>query len=147
MFLFSSRRRHTRGALVTGVQTCALPICRHAAPHEHLGDRDPPDHRHHGLSTVAATNRTTRKSTWHACKTRSRSSPAPVPAWASKWRCCSRAKVPRSSVPTAAVRKHRPRRRSAQRRADRKSVVEGKSVAVRVDLGGRRFLKKKKKKQ
>src|SRR3546814_10043100 len=25
-FFFSSRRRHTRGALVTGVQTCALPI-------------------------------------------------------------------------------------------------------------------------
>src|SRR3546814_7068372 len=25
-FCFSSRRRHTRGALVTGVQTCALPI-------------------------------------------------------------------------------------------------------------------------
>src|SRR3546814_12880243 len=29
-------------------------------------------------------------------------------------------------------------------RADRKSVVEGKSVSVRVDLGGRRILKKKK---
>src|SRR3546814_11655791 len=28
MYFFSSRRRHTRGALVTGVQTCALPICR-----------------------------------------------------------------------------------------------------------------------
>src|SRR3546814_2751620 len=26
MLLFSSRRRHTRCALVTGVQTCALPI-------------------------------------------------------------------------------------------------------------------------
>src|SRR3546814_3800608 len=26
VFLFSSRRRHTRCALVTGVQTCALPI-------------------------------------------------------------------------------------------------------------------------
>src|SRR3546814_4566884 len=26
IFFFSSRRRHTRGALVTGVQTCALPI-------------------------------------------------------------------------------------------------------------------------
>src|SRR3546814_6511532 len=26
---FSSRRRHTRCALVTGVQTCALPICQH----------------------------------------------------------------------------------------------------------------------
>src|SRR3546814_15657725 len=38
MFFFSSRRRHTRCALVTGVQTCALPISwqqgrrvRHAA--------------------------------------------------------------------------------------------------------------------
>src|SRR3546814_10565325 len=26
-FFFSSRRRHTRCGLVTGVQTCALPIC------------------------------------------------------------------------------------------------------------------------
>src|SRR3546814_1031716 len=26
IFVFSSRRRHTRCALVTGVQTCALPI-------------------------------------------------------------------------------------------------------------------------
>src|SRR3546814_1755240 len=29
-FFFSSRRRHTRCALVTGVQTCALPISRSA---------------------------------------------------------------------------------------------------------------------
>src|SRR3546814_6924761 len=29
---FSSRRRHTRCALVTGVQTCALPIFPHPAP-------------------------------------------------------------------------------------------------------------------
>src|SRR3546814_4886729 len=28
VLFFSSRRRHTRCALVTGVQTCALPICR-----------------------------------------------------------------------------------------------------------------------
>src|SRR3546814_8271975 len=27
LFFFSSRGRHTRCALVTGVQTCALPIC------------------------------------------------------------------------------------------------------------------------
>src|SRR3546814_656082 len=27
-FIFASRRRHTRSALVTGVQTCALPISR-----------------------------------------------------------------------------------------------------------------------
>src|SRR3546814_7084075 len=52
-FFFSSRRRHTRCALVTGVQTCALPIfddgdagrrCElladgadHAALHQHIG--------------------------------------------------------------------------------------------------------------
>src|SRR3546814_7705759 len=29
-FFFSSRRRHTRCALVTGVQTCALPISARA---------------------------------------------------------------------------------------------------------------------
>src|SRR3546814_6347879 len=33
---FSSRRRHTRCALVTGVQTCALPICLSSA-YAHLG--------------------------------------------------------------------------------------------------------------
>ena len=27
IFFFSSRRRHTRSGRVTGVQTCALPIC------------------------------------------------------------------------------------------------------------------------
>src|SRR3546814_15615806 len=31
LFFFSSRRRHTRCALVTGVQTCALPISRSPA--------------------------------------------------------------------------------------------------------------------
>src|SRR3546814_8920794 len=31
MIFFSSRRRHTRCALVTGVQTCALPICQDTA--------------------------------------------------------------------------------------------------------------------
>src|SRR3546814_7995046 len=41
-FFFSSRRRHTRCALVTGVQTCALPIS--AVPRQErqsiLGDLD-----------------------------------------------------------------------------------------------------------
>src|SRR3546814_5782759 len=31
IFFFSSRRRHTRCALVTGVQTCALPISTEVA--------------------------------------------------------------------------------------------------------------------
>src|SRR3546814_16891306 len=33
-FFFSSRRRHTRCALVTGVQTCALPIYRRPTHYE-----------------------------------------------------------------------------------------------------------------
>src|SRR3546814_16536136 len=41
MFFFSSRRRHTRCALVTGVQTCALPIwiggTGHRANAAHMG--------------------------------------------------------------------------------------------------------------
>src|SRR3546814_11600756 len=32
VFFFSSRRRHTRCALVTGVQTCALPISKPFGP-------------------------------------------------------------------------------------------------------------------
>src|SRR3546814_4796106 len=39
LFFFSSRRRHTRCALVTGVQTCALPIC-HTRRREYLPARD-----------------------------------------------------------------------------------------------------------
>src|SRR3546814_3686831 len=39
-FVFSSRRRHTRCALVTGVQTCALPISPRKAE-EGRGRRGP----------------------------------------------------------------------------------------------------------
>src|SRR3546814_2804359 len=34
LFFFSSRRRHTRCALVTGVQTCALPIFSEGEKHD-----------------------------------------------------------------------------------------------------------------
>src|SRR3546814_1114016 len=39
VFFFSSRRRHTRCALVTGVQTCALPIWQAWAPALELSDQ------------------------------------------------------------------------------------------------------------
>src|SRR3546814_10017959 len=46
-FFFSSRRRHTRCALVTGVQTCALPISDALEDATvGLGDRLGPDVRH-----------------------------------------------------------------------------------------------------
>src|SRR3546814_1772215 len=38
-FFFSSRRRHTRCALVTGVQTCALPISRRSCCSARCGCR------------------------------------------------------------------------------------------------------------
>src|SRR3546814_2359495 len=37
-FFFSSRRRHTRCALVTGVQTCALPIYLGLGQGQAIGD-------------------------------------------------------------------------------------------------------------
>src|SRR3546814_9938948 len=37
VFVFSSRRRHTRCALVTGVQTCALPIFPDCGNHNGIG--------------------------------------------------------------------------------------------------------------
>src|SRR3546814_2646690 len=39
-FFFSSRRRHTRCALVTGVQTCALPISDVQIMYGIAGERD-----------------------------------------------------------------------------------------------------------
>src|SRR3546814_12097859 len=54
LLFFSSRRRHTRCALVTGVQTCALPISQLIEEYEHRGgawlwETD----QHHRLSYVS----------------------------------------------------------------------------------------------
>src|SRR3546814_17335012 len=111
MFFFSSRRRHTICALVTGVQTCALPICfagdvSEDDRHKRLG-ADIVDYHRAGLAAV----------TIDQCQ-----------------------------------HLHLVMERALFRRTlevadkgfvDRKSVVSGKSVSVRVDLGGRRSLKKK----
>src|SRR3546814_2661199 len=40
IFFFSSRRRHTKCALVTGVQTCALPIYPNRTVRKIWGTRD-----------------------------------------------------------------------------------------------------------
>src|SRR3546814_12765312 len=108
VFFFSSRRRHTSCALVTGVQTCALPIL--PCPH-----------------CQARVNR--------PCKLRKsgRLLPDPHPqrvtAWALATACCPDCQV-EPTVPC-----HDEGR-------DRKSAVSGKSVSVRVDLGGGHMIKK-----
>src|SRR3546814_6302055 len=52
IFFFSSRRRHTRCALVTGVQTCALPI--YFAPPLLFGLYWRRAHRHGVIAGLAA---------------------------------------------------------------------------------------------
>src|SRR3546814_18415095 len=106
-FFFSSRRRHTRCALVTGVQTCALPILTCVAV---LLSRPPASPRQLGPAGDVVCHRAGRIAV----------TVLPALAW---W------KVNCTLSPTF---------------TDRKSVVSGKSVSVRVDLGGRRIIKKKK---
>src|SRR3546814_19815829 len=100
-FFFSSRRRHTRCALVTGVQTCALPICSVDAEGRPLF-----------VDPNAADN----------------------PIELDQTRIYFGELSPSHSV----VNTNQP-----EIDGDRKSVVEGKSVSVRVDLGGRGIIKKK----
>src|SRR3546814_10542399 len=57
VFFFSSRRRHTRCALVTGVQTCALPIyipnnCAEVSVVREIGGVGPPNMSFEDLANV-----------------------------------------------------------------------------------------------
>src|SRR3546814_15074262 len=90
-FFFSSRRRHTRCALVTGVQTCALPISTGIQHLMRLSKEVPPYGYTH---------------------------------------------IPEDKTLVTRIGGATVRLRSEERRV-------GKSVSVRVDLGGRRIIKKK----
>src|SRR3546814_20302030 len=92
VFFFSSRRRHTGGALVTGVQTCALPISAHP-PSDFI-----PVAEESGLIV-------------------------PLGRWALD--------------KAAATLVEWDARAGGDCGVDRTSVVLGKSVSVRVDVGGR----------
>src|SRR3546814_18334333 len=98
VFFFSSRRRHTRCALVTGVQTCALPISADGCQALQLAKEYQPD--------IILANINLPGMDGYAL-----------------------AQALRVEVAVATT--------------DRKSVVLGKSVSVRVDLGGRRISKTK----
>src|SRR3546814_2269381 len=106
VFFFSSRRRHTRCALVTGVQTCALPISDLIA----YGD---------GLLVDPATQFRPEAQRERRARLREQITDA--------------IEAQRSQVVDQ-------RRRQTK---DRKSVVWGKSVSGRVDLGGSRLIETK----
>src|SRR3546814_19227612 len=106
---FSSRRRHTRCALVTGVQTCALPIsCAEVALAPH--------------AQVLALH----------CS----------PSLARKW-LSPRLPEFMQAHPEIIIRLTSGAEPIDLKRTDRKSVVQGRSVSGRVDLGGRSILNKK----
>src|SRR3546814_10573820 len=71
LFFFSSRRRHTRCALVTGVQTCALPICSHMPlPEGQMACVD--CHNPHGTINVALLKTDTVNETCYQCHAKKR---------------------------------------------------------------------------
>src|SRR5213076_3470152 len=68
-FFFSSRRRHTRWLVVTGVQTCALPIC---LVERHLVDLRAALRRASGSSSLASRSEERRvgKECYQPCRSR-----------------------------------------------------------------------------
>src|SRR3546814_16741632 len=120
-FFFSSRRRHTRCALVTGVQTCALPISVDSLA-QGEGQTAPP---------IAVEGGGHWKGNRFSLRG-SAESPLDLQDPDSPYRIDAHAQAGATRAPA---------------RGDRKGVGEGKRGAVRVDLGGRRSIKQKKKKQ
>src|SRR3546814_20227840 len=120
IFFFSSRRRHTRCALVTGVQTCALPISLGAAKS--------------GTMRAPAPRSMAGRSSRDRLRGDIKAGDLPV------------AREPSMTVDgSPALRRTGGLVYYIRRRTDRKSVVSGKRVSVRVDLGGRGCIIKKNK--
>src|SRR3546814_7965924 len=108
-FFVSSRRLHTRCALVTGVQTCALPIYPKGT-----GERESARHDRCLRAWAGRGAKMCRLPGVAGRRPSQGTGPGPAGGTGAHFRC-----------------------------GDRKSVVEGKGVSVRVELGGRRVVKKK----
>src|SRR3546814_10699728 len=121
VFFFSSRRRHTRCALVTGVQTCALPISQAYAELQLAFDHYNRELFAGELPPCLITMQREKRSYGYFSSERFVHH------------------HDKSKTDEIAIN-------PAYFAVDRKSVVKGKSVSVRVDIGGRRIINKKKKK-
>src|SRR3546814_17446936 len=145
VFFFSSRRRHTRCALVTGVQTCALPIsfsgmpalpsCLHPGGELRHPDEDLRSSARSGLDhqAIVVAEGVTQPHVYVAQADRVE---LRVPGQGTTY--------PPGILPGAVVLQgDQALGARITRDEDRKSLVQGKSVSVRVDLGGPRFIKKK----
>src|SRR3546814_12082552 len=123
-FFFSSRRRHTRCALVTGVQTCALPIWENG-----MLKKTSEGEGCHETKRVSRVDSRDRGYGFAVTGSRTESGGGGE----------SRAVNSRSETSAFEFRLRRHRRHCAYDR-DRTSVVLGKGVSVRVDRGGRRYI-------
>src|SRR3546814_13267536 len=115
-FFFQSRSRHTRGALVTGVQPCALP----------------------SFGVIAETDGDFARA-FFACQYAALV-PAPLPlpaALGGRTQYLEHIHGMLASIGSRALLAPP----TLIDWLDRKSVVSGRSVSVRVDLGGRRIIK------
>src|SRR3546814_11191169 len=125
-FFFSSRRRHTRCALVTGVQTCALPIhrARRQDPARYRGRKRSAamQGRHGGPAAAVA---------WACVET---NGPASAGSTGTKENPPAEARI--AAAPDEA-RRTTSRPREHKSTADRKHVAGGKSGKRREEHGVR----------
>src|SRR3546814_18464040 len=144
MFVFSSSRRQTRCALVTGVQTCALPIYSVRPDWTTIVQRSVPGFYASGEPTkesAMARNATFTPASIDALSKGNLRDPRTpglmievLPSrkqvWKSERRMPANGALVRLSFGLFPAH------------TDRKSVGQGKRVSVRLDLGGRRLIKK-----
>src|SRR3546814_16138479 len=141
LFFFSSRMRHTRCALVTGVQTCALPISDAASASSAATDQTPVSIVHNADGTVTVTPRTPSTSASLDELVQAQVVPAELDP---ELKCLagavyfeSKGETLAGQLAVARVVINRSQSGDFPDRA-RKSVLSGKRVSVRVDLGGGR---------
>src|SRR3546814_14455028 len=151
IFFFSSRRRHTRCALVTGVQTCALPISTavaialvvfsvraflSASPEVKADLGDPTIIATAGLTQATGSIELTFRPIVEAPKRAPRENAFPVTVDMNLVRARYFSN-PDASIDAEALDQLRTNLRETHQ-LDRKSVVKVNVVSVQVDLGRRR---------
>src|SRR3546814_20700826 len=144
LFFFSSRRRHTRCALVTGVQTCALPIS--------FDGRKADYERHYAQNHANPIKARSEAITWwHGLASAPTNEDVAINTTAQRLQdLLSENSIRRLTLPefrevagdVHAMIEFSRRVRNGIVGIDRKSVVKGKSVSVRVDTGGHGSMKK-----
>src|SRR3546814_13281036 len=127
LFFFSSRRRHTRCALVTGVQTCALPIFKRLSEPFQMGL--PAFLKHLSVLEASGLIHTEKQGRVRTCRIDA-ARLAAAEGWLAEQRAIWQGRTDRLAA-FVESRNHA-----------RKSVVSGKRLSVRVYLGGRARIQK-----